>query len=290
MQWQSLAKVLARLGLDILAMPADKKRPALALAGEAGMMTSHSPDEAVADRTFIRATPPAPDHGACLEFERVVRGIGYRVTAIDLPFAGDADVIHCGHEHILTWGEAEATERRLLGRNTPIYGTNRASRERISALLDNERVVEMQLIDPRYPRGSLCACGLGPGHRVLMVNVNAFDDDARRLILAGKIKAADYIIPLADKDAAMYAANSFQVTDRNGRHHLIVPEGISDELLGRIEGVGVRPVPVQLSEWIKKDHGSVKALLCDLGWMCDDRRTQAPEVVEFRKSIRVNPG
>ena len=289
MQWQGLARAIHKLGIDIFVAPADKKCPEIAYAGSAGLITDHSANVAVADKKFIRATPADGNMKAALHFERIVRGLGVEIHNFDEPFAGEADFVKCGDQYLFTWGDTEPG-RGLLGKKAPAFGSDRSLREPLSSAVGNKRVFEMQLIDPRFPRADFCACPVGPGRRILMVYVEALNDDARRVILAGKSKVADFIIPISHEDAAMYAANSFQITDKRGRHHLLMPDGVSSDLVGRVESAGIRPVLIELSEWIKRDRGGVKALLCDLGWMCDDRRTHLPEITDFRKSIRYRPG
>ena len=89
--------------------------------------------------------------------------------------------------------------------------------------------------------------GLAPGSR----------DRCRHLF-------GDSLIPLSSRDAFFYAANSFQVRGPDGLK-LIVPEGLSDALLNEIASRGVDPLPVDVSEFLKKGGGAVKCMIGDLG-------------------------
>jgi hypothetical protein len=86
----------------------------------------------------------------------------------------------------------------------------------------------------------------------------------------------------------MYAANSFQFTEKGGKQFLVIPEGVSNELLHRVEAVGVTPIPIDLSSWIRKDRGSVRAMIADLGWISTEARGDA-QPIEFRRSLRYQP-
>jgi len=292
-QWHMLAELLISRGFEVLAIAPDKEHPELALAGAAGILTDLAPKNAVADKVFCCATSFGKNAELAQVFERTIRGIGFQTVSLEMPFAGASDFFKCGKRYLFTPGHEP--ERSILSRVLPgrlaggsmVFGSDFRVRERLSDFVPGFEVKQLRLKDPRFPRGDLAACALGPERRILMVYVDAFDDDARTMILSGKNKVAEYIIPLSDSDAAMYSANAFPYTDTENGHHIILPAGVSDELLARLETVGVHPITVDMSEWIKKERGSVRALLTDLGWIRDDRRTQTPEIQDFRKAMRV---
>jgi hypothetical protein len=87
------------------------------------------------------------------------------------------------------------------------------------------------------------------------------------------------LIELAESDAALYAANAFQV-DYEGRLYLFMPQGISGALLNRVRDRGVEPVLVDVSEFLLKGGGSVKCMILDLG--PSDEQPDDPVAVEFR--------
>jgi N-dimethylarginine dimethylaminohydrolase len=74
------------------------------------------------------------------------------------------------------------------------------------------------------------------------------------------------LIEIYADDAQRYAANSFTYTPAGGgESYLVVPDGLSDTLLGEIRERGITPVPVDVSEFLKKGGGSVKCMIGDLG-------------------------
>ena len=75
-------------------------------------------------------------------------------------------------------------------------------------------------------------------------------------------------------DAAIYAANSFQVED-GGRLYLFMPLGISDELQRAVRERGVEPALIDVSEFLAKGGGSIKCMLLDLGPADEQPATEA---------------
>jgi hypothetical protein len=87
------------------------------------------------------------------------------------------------------------------------------------------------------------------------------------------------LIELSEHDAALYAANSFQIDDR-GTLHLFMPEGVSQELINEIRTRSVEPVLINVSEFLAKGGGSVKCMILDLG-PCDQQPSE-PAAAAFR--------
>ncbi len=298
-QWHKLAELLSERGFEVMAIHAEKKFPALAFAGAAGLLLDRGQSNPVESKTFITATPTHGEPELHQQFERVIRGIGFQAESLDGHFAGAADFIKCGDNYLFTPGaDIDAPGIPLGGLRLPSFlggrsargqwGSEPRVREQLSELVPDSEIIELRITDPRFPRGDLVCHPIGPGRKMLMVYVKAFHDDARALLLSRKSKVAEYLIPIEDADASLYAANSFQFTEKGDKHYLVIPEGVSKELLRRIEAVGVTPIPVELSEWIKKDRGSVRSLITDLGWVRTDRRTE-PHVGDFRRSLRFVP-
>jgi len=298
-QWHALAELLTERGFEVLAIHAEKKFPGLAYAGAAGLLLDRGRNSPVESKSFITATPPPGEAELHQQFERVIRGIGFQTAPLNGQFAGAADFIKCGDNYLFTPGaDSEASGVPLGGLRLPSFLGGRAGkgqwgseprvREQLAELVPESEVIELRITDPRFPRGDLVCHPIGPGRRMLMIYVKAFHSDARALLLSRKSKVAEYLIPIEDADAAIYAANSLQFTEKGDKHYIIIPEGVSKQLLGRIEAVGITPIPINLSEWIKKDRGSVRSLITDLGWICTDRRTE-PQVADFRRSLRFVP-
>ncbi|MBI4196511.1 MAG: hypothetical protein HY539_01680, partial [Deltaproteobacteria bacterium] len=91
----------------------------------------------------------------------------------------------------------------------------------------------------------------------------------------------DRVVPLSTRDAFFYAANSYQIRTPGGLK-LIIPQGASEELMKEIQGRGVTPIPIDVSEFLKKGGGAVKCMIGDLGELIDDPAKVTPAVTEFR--------
>ena len=72
------------------------------------------------------------------------------------------------------------------------------------------------------------------------------------------------MLELEEADAARYAANSFGYST-DTESYLVMPGGLSQRLLDRVKAHGVTPIPVDVSEFLKKGGGSVKCMIGDLG-------------------------
>jgi hypothetical protein len=69
---------------------------------------------------------------------------------------------------------------------------------------------------------------------------------------------------LPEADAALYAANSFQI-ECDGKLFLFLPEGVSEVLRREIQKRGVERVLINVSEFLAKGGGSIKCMILDLG-------------------------
>lgn len=295
-QWQRLAELLAERGFEIFAIPADKKLPELAFAGGAGLLLDRSAERRVEEKIFIVASSGETEQDAIQSaFDRALRGIGFKTEALAYRFAGAADFMRCGDKWLFTPGmDLDKSQTSVGTIKLPSFfggskrgdwGTEPSAREKLIDLVRGYDVIDMPIVDPRFPRGDLVCHPIGPKRQMLMVYVNAFHPDAQAVLLGRKAKVSDYIIPLSESDAAMYAANGFQFSDTSGKTTMVLPEGVSNELLGRLEAVGVTPLLVDVSAWIRKDRGGIRSMICDLGWVLTDARTE-PSVVEYRRSIK----
>jgi N-dimethylarginine dimethylaminohydrolase len=86
----------------------------------------------------------------------------------------------------------------------------------------------------------------------------------------------DALLPLAESDARRYAANAFTYSD-GADSYLVMPGGVSDRLLAQVRERGVTPIPVDVSEFLKKGGGSVKCMIGDLGPVAVASVSEAPE-------------
>ena len=296
-QWHGLLAVLTRLGADVLAAMPDRAAPDLVFAGTGGLLADRSARRPVADKTVI--TPTLDPRFKPLEeaLTRTIKALGFPVDPFELRFGGACDFFRCGRGHVFCCGPEPIDDREptgarrllaMLSSKSVPWTSDPRLRERVAELVPGSEVFQFTLIDPRYPRGDMVAAGVGEDRRVLMVNVKALHEDAQRLILGRKARVSDTVIPLSDQDAAMYASGCIQLPPRHqgGRPVVVLAEGVSADLTGRLERAGCECVLVDFSEWIKKDRGGPSAFALDLGYLRDDRRTDTPEVKDHRAAMR----
>lgn len=297
-QWSGLASLLASRGIDVLALQPDKNLPELAVASLAGFLPDRSARTFVGDKLFLVGAP-VDKHRQEIQagFNKAIRGIGLRIVDLRYRFGGGCDFFRCGKHYLFTPGvddiedAPEGAAQRfmsLLSKKPTEWSTDKRLREDLLQYAGGAEVLEFHLTDPRFPRGDMVLNGIGPDRNILVVYVQALHQDAQHLVLGRKNKVSDYLIPLSEHDAAMYAAGGIHLAPmkEGDRPAYIIPEGVTDDLLARIDRAGIEPIPVPFSEWIKKDRGGPVSLLCDLGYLRDDKRTQTPDVTQFRASLR----
>lgn len=297
-QWYTLAQTLAAFGVDVLAAMPDRNAPEGVFVGTAGLLLDRSARKCVADKVFVSSTVNGKASETAQEaMTRSIKALGFATDAFEHRFGGSGDFFRVGSGRYVFACAPEAIEaghsgaRRLLamlGPKAPEWSSDPRLREPLSEMVPGCEVLSLVLNDPRYPRGDMVCTGVGEDRAVLVVNVKALHEDGQRLVLGRKARISDTVIPLSDADAALYAAGLIQLPPvvPGGKPKVIVPEGVSKDLLGRLERVGCECVPVDLSEWIKKDRGGPVSLALDLGYLRDDRRTETPEVRDHRAAMR----
>jgi N-dimethylarginine dimethylaminohydrolase len=93
------------------------------------------------------------------------------------------------------------------------------------------------------------------------------------------------LVELSEADAAIYAANSFQL-QHEGRLYLFMPRGISDQLTRAVQERGVEPVTTDVSEFLAKGGGSIKCMILDLGAAAEQPVTADSAAFRVERSYR----
>ncbi len=148
----------------------------------------------------------------------------------DIFFEGAGDALRCGEN--LFCGYHFRSEIR--------------SHEFLAEIL-KERVLSLQLVDPRFYHLDTCFCPLADGD--LLYYPAAFDDYAQRVIR----EYAARMIEVTDADALRFGCNAVCI-DR----HVVLPDGCT-KLEASLRDWGYEPHPVDLSEYIKSG-GAAKCL------------------------------
>jgi N-dimethylarginine dimethylaminohydrolase len=134
----------------------------------------------------------------------------------------------------------------------------------------------LELCLEAHYHGDTVLCSVGPQRQFLLAYMEGLTEPSRERL---RLEFRGDLIELTVSDAALYAANSFQV-DYEGRLFLFMPEGVSDELLASVRERGVEPVLVDVSEFLAKGGGSVKCMILDLG--PSNEQSDEPAAVDFR--------
>jgi N-dimethylarginine dimethylaminohydrolase len=272
-QWRRLRDTLTDLGLRVLVVPPVRAWPGTVYPANAGFMRDVDSAMPARDKHFTLANLLPTRAGEKAHYRAVLIGAGIPTREIDERhrFEGEADFFPAGDVHLLTHGRVER-QRFVPALALPpwrrVYGfrTDVEVEEQLQRILGPRRILRVGLSLEAHYHGDTVLCAFGPGRRFLLgyrEGVTPADWETLRELFG------DDLIELADADAARYAANSFTYTppgsDRGDESFLVMPDGLSEALLAAVRERGVTPVPVDVSEFLKKGGGSVKCMVSDLG-------------------------
>jgi N-dimethylarginine dimethylaminohydrolase len=251
-----------------LVVPPDPQQPGLVYPANAGIMLDVDAELPLAERRFVLANLLPTRAGEREHYRRVLEAVGIHTERFDERFRmeGEADFFPAGDVHLLTHGRLER-QRFVPALAFPpwkrIYGfrTDARAEPLLAALVAPRRVVPLELTLEAHYHGDTVLCAFGPGRRLLLA-YRAGLSPASWTRLLGLFGNA--VIELSDADAARYAANSFGLV-QGSEARLLLPAGVSDRLLAQVRERGVTPIPVDVSEFLKKGGGSVKCMVGDLG-------------------------
>lgn len=224
-QWQNLHQTLTQLcGVDVQLIEPVPGLPDLVFTANAGLVAG--------GRAILSRFRFPVRSGEEPVFAHWFREHGFEV--FDLPedvfFEGAGDALRCGG-HLFA-GYHFRSEIRSHG---------------VIADLLGERVLSLQLTDPRYYHLDTCFCPLEDGR--LIWYPPAFDAYAQRVI-------AEYVpkrIEACEADAARFGCNAVNVADR-----IVVGAGCP-QLVNDLSDAGLSVYTVNLSEYLKSG-GSAKCL------------------------------
>jgi N-dimethylarginine dimethylaminohydrolase len=267
-QWRRLHDTLRDLGVRILVVPPDPAQPGLVYPANAGFMEDVDTPLPLAERVFHLANLLPTRAGEKPHYARVLAEAGLRTESLDetLRFEGEADFFPVGDRYLLTHGEVER-QRFVPAWSLPpwkrVYGFRTDLRvvKLLAPLVAPKSVQRIELVLEAHYHGDTALCAFGPGREHLLVYRDAVSPRGWHHL---KEAFGPSLLELSEPDAQRYAANSFTLT-REGESVLVMPDGLSDRLLDQIRERDVTPVPVDVSEFLKKGGGSVKCMVGDLG-------------------------
>lgn len=274
-QWHALAKQLTEIGAGVFVIPAVPERPGLVFPANAGFLW---------DQTFYLSNLTPGREGERDYYQRFLKALGFKTENVVRRFEGEADFFPAGGGMIFTYGVLK-DQRFILHRGIPpwkrVYGfrSDKRNLQFLQSLISPMSVYEVELIDEAYYHGDTVLCPFGPGRRFLLAYLSKVTPKNAELL---RRRFRENLINLSETDGEKFAANSFYTETEKGRF-LVVPPGLTRELMREIESRGVVPVPADVSEFMDKGGGSVKCMVCDLGMMDLDDPSQPEEVRRFRR-------
>jgi hypothetical protein len=241
--------------------PIRRSRPHL--PGERGLLTDAGPPphaRRFCSRTCLRAR--ASSTAACSP-------PASRARAPGLPDEGEADFFPAGELYLLTHGRLER-QRFVPALALPpwkrVYGfrTDARALPALREIVGNDRpILRVELALETHYHGDTALCAFGPGRRFVLAWRPALAAGGYDALLS---RFGNALLELSDDDARRYAANSFTYNPSGSRESfLVLPEGVSPRLLAQLRDLGVTPLTVDVSEFLKKGGGSVKCMIGDLG-------------------------
>jgi N-dimethylarginine dimethylaminohydrolase len=284
-QWHSLARALIAHGTQVCVIPAHSQLPGLVYPANAGFLfplVSDVSEGALASEKTFYLSHLLPTRAAEREVYRpFIRAMGYKTHDIQARFEGEADFFPAASFMLFTHGVIER-QRFVLYFGIPpwkrIYGfrSETAALDELRLIAGEHPVLELELCMEAHYHGDTVLCSFGAEREFLLAYMAGLTMRSRERL---REAFGNRLIELSEHDAALYAANSFQIDDR-GEFYLFMPEGISNELINEIRTRSVEPVLVNVSEFLAKGGGSIKCMILDLGPR--DQQPSDPAAAAFR--------
>jgi N-dimethylarginine dimethylaminohydrolase len=275
-QWQRLRDLLQDLGIRVLVVPPDPAQPGLVYPANAGFMKDVDAEAPLARRRFTLANLLPTRAGEKAHYRRVLEAAGIPCFDLDPSFRmeGEADFFPAGELYLLTHGRLER-QRFVPALALPpwkrVYGfrTDARALPALREIIGEDRpILRVELALETHYHGDTALCAFGPGRRFLLAWRPALAAGGYDALLS---RFGNALLELSDDDARRYAANSFTYNPSDSRESfLVLPEGVSPRLLAQLRDLGVTPLTVDVSEFLKKGGGSVKCMIGDLGVMAGD--------------------
>ena len=264
-QWHSMAQALLAHGAEVFVVEPRAELPGLVYPANAGILYPLEGCAAHA-KTFHLANL-LPTRAAEREVYRAfIRSLGFNTAEVKARFEGEADFFPAGRYLLFTYGPIER-QRFVPALGFPpwrrVYGfrSEQGALPELSAIASGSEVLALELRLEAYYHGDTALCSFGPRREFLLAYLDGLSTESQ-----GRLRDAfgANLVELKATDAAIYAANSFQI-GHHGRLYLFMPLGVSEELQRAVRERGVEPVPLNVSEFLAKGGGSIKCMILDLG-------------------------
>jgi N-dimethylarginine dimethylaminohydrolase len=284
-QWHSLARALIAHGTEVCVIEAHPRLSGLVYPANAGFLyplIAGPPHEASSSEKIFYLSHLLPTRAAEREVYRpFIRAMGYKTRDIQARFEGEADFFPAGPFMLFTHGVIEH-QRFMPHFGIPpwkrVYGfrSETAALDELRLIVGKRPLLELELCLEAHYHGDTVLCSFGAERQFLLAYMAGLTMRSRSHL---REAFGTCLIDLSEHDAALYAANSFQI-DEGGRLYLFMPDGISNALINEIRIRSVEPVLVNVSEFLAKGGGSIKCMILDLGPR--DQQPADPAAAAFR--------
>jgi len=282
-QWHDMARALLAYGAEVCVIEPHPRLTGLVYPANAGFLypLKRGAGSPATRKIFYLANLIATRAAERDVYRPFIRAMGYETREVASRFEGEADFFPAGRYMIFTYGAIERqcfVPRLKIPPWQRVYGF----RSEISALEElreaaGERpMLALELRLEAHYHGDTVLCSFGPEREFLLAYMEGLAESSRERL---RRAFGSNLIELSERDAALYAANSFQI-DHKGRLYLLMPEGVSHQLLRQVHERSVEPVTINVSEFLAKGGGSVKCMILDLG--PSSEQPDDPAAVSFR--------
>jgi N-dimethylarginine dimethylaminohydrolase len=279
-QWHALARALIARGTEVCVIEPHEGMSGLVYPANAGFLYPLAGTPGNVKVFYLAHLLPTRVREREV-YQPFIEAMGYRCVAVAQRFEGEADFFPAGRFMLFTHGRVER-QRFVLRLAIPpwrrVYGfrSDVSATEELGRIARDSSILPLELSLEAHYHGDTALCSFGPEREFLLAYMQGLTAPSRERL---RDAFGDHLVELTGSDAALYAANSFQV-DHAGRLYLFMPEGVSTALLARVRERGVEPVLVDVSEFLAKGGGSVKCMILDLG--PSDEQPDNPTAIEFR--------
>ena len=264
-QWGRLRDTLESLGAQIVVLPAQKNFPGTVFTANAGFLYPKYTQTSNQKRFYL-SNLASHRKGESNIYRSVLTKLGFELKSLPYSFEGEADFFPCGDFYIFCHGKIVPTGFRPSWGFPPYryqfsHRTDQRNLKSLEEVVTPVPIIQVKLTQPKYYHGDTSLFAFGPHREYLLCYLDAIDPDSQTRL---KKFLGKRLIPLNRPDAENFVANSFQLDTPQGPH-LLLPQGVSEEVARRVSSQGYAYTRVDVSEFFSKGGGSIKCLICDLG-------------------------
>ena len=264
-QWHTMARTLLAHGAEVLVVEPHEHLPGLVYPANAGFLYPLEGSPAGRKVFHLAKLLPsrAPERNV---YQSFIRSLGFLTNEIEARFEGEADFFPAGAYMLFTHGPIER-QRFVLTIGLPpwkrLYGFRSDDRAlgELGRIAAGAQILSLELCLEAHYHGDTVLCSFGPRREFVLAYTDGLTRQSREELRSA---FASNLVELQAADAALYAANSFQV-EYHGQFYMFMPLGVGDALRQQIRERGVEPVLIDVSEFLAKGGGSIKCMILDLG-------------------------